>query len=392
MPQSKFPYLRQRRANKRDLAFVKLPDGRRRYLGPWGSKRSEEEYQRQLAELAASPPPPPPDRITVAEIIGRYLEHADRYYRRTDGTPTGTAENVRMFTKPLLKLYGSKRATRFDLRALKTFRDHGIRERDWSRSHANASVKVVQRIFRWATEEELLGVDAYQKLTPCIPLKKGRSPARETRPVRPVPEAHIEAVHARVSRQIRAMMDVQLLTGARSGEVVIMRTCDIDMTGPVWIYRPIFHKTDHLDGSREVYIGPRAQGILRPFLAGPVDRFLFRPIDAEHERLLRRSAARRTALSYGNVPGSNRKSQRKRQPGERYTPGTYRNAIRRACKAAGVPHWHPHQLRHNAGTSLRREFGIEVAKAVLGHRVLTATVVYAEQDAEKAVRAVEQIG
>lgn len=30
-------------------------------------------------------------------------------------------------------------------------------------------------------------------------------------------------------------------------------------------------------------------------------------------------------------------------------------------------HWHPHQLRHNAGTYIRREFGLDVARVILGH-------------------------
>jgi integrase len=29
--------------------------------------------------------------------------------------------------------------------------------------------------------------------------------------------------------------------------------------------------------------------------------------------------------------------------------------------------WPPHQLRHNAGTNIRREFGVEAARVILGH-------------------------
>ena len=34
------------------------------------------------------------------------------------------------------------------------------------------------------------------------------------------------------------MIEVQLLTGARPGEVLIMRGCDLDMTGDVWEFTP----------------------------------------------------------------------------------------------------------------------------------------------------------
>ena len=50
-----------------------------------------------------------------------------------------------------------------------------------------------------------------------------------------------------------------------------------------------------------------------------------------------------------------------------------------------VPHWHPHQLRHNAATNLRREHGIEIARIILGHRSPAITEVYAEVDHARAV-------
>ncbi len=56
-----------------------------------------------------------------------------------------------------------------------------------------------------------------------------------------------------------------------------------------------------------------------------------------------------------------------------------------------IPHWHPHQLRHNAATRLRREFGFEVARAVLGHSSPVVTEVYAELDGAKAAEAMEKV-
>jgi hypothetical protein len=34
------------------------------------------------------------------------------------------------------------------------------------------------------------------------------------------------------------MVRVELETGCRPGELVIMRACDIDMSGAVWLYSP----------------------------------------------------------------------------------------------------------------------------------------------------------
>jgi integrase len=53
-------------------------------------------------------------------------------------------------------------------------------------------------------------------------------------------------------------------------------------------------------------------------------------------------------------------------------------AERKAWRASHV--WNPHQLRHSAATRIRREFGLDAAQVVLGHRTLAVTQVYAEQD------------
>jgi len=55
--------------------------------------------------------------------------------------------------------------------------------------------------------------------------------------------------------------------------------------------------------------------------------------------------------------------------------------------------WHLHQLRHNAATLLRREFGLEAAQLALGHASVQITdAVYAERDRAKVIEVVLRIG
>ena len=54
--------------------------------------------------------------------------------------------------------------------------------------------------------------------------------------------------------------------------------------------------------------------------------------------------------------------------------------------------WHPHQLRHNAGTELRREFGIEAARLILGHSSAAITEIYAEIDRDQAKLIAGKVG
>jgi integrase len=54
--------------------------------------------------------------------------------------------------------------------------------------------------------------------------------------------------------------------------------------------------------------------------------------------------------------------------------------------------WTPHQLRHAAGTAIRKEYGIESARIILGHSTAFTTEVYAEADRLKAQEIVATIG
>src|SRR5262249_20791368 len=169
-----------------------------------------------------------------------------------------------------------------------------------------------------------------------------------------------------------------------------MRSCDIDTSGRVWIYTPPEHKTEHHGKRRQVYLGPRAQAVLKSWLRVNLAANLFSPREAMEERKARLRQDRKTPVqpSQRDRP----KPKPKRPPGERYDTASYRRAIAYGCKKAGVPRWHPHQLRHNAATKVRKEFGLDVARAVLGHSSPAVTEVYAELDSAKAAEAMEKVG
>jgi integrase len=184
----------------------------------------------------------------------------------------------------------------------------------------------------------------------------------------------------------------------------------VDRTGEVWEFRPTDHKNANRELDRVVYIGPRGQDILRPYLLRDAEAFCFSPADSEAKRRATRHEARTTPLSCGNRPGTNCKRKPRRQAGKRYTSSSYFYAIRRACdKAFPVPddlkddaeavakwqhehRWSPNQLRHALATKVRREFDIDAAKTLLGHSQLNTTGIYAEQDRRRAIEVAKMIG
>ena len=54
--------------------------------------------------------------------------------------------------------------------------------------------------------------------------------------------------------------------------------------------------------------------------------------------------------------------------------------------------WHPHRLRHNYATNVRREFGLEAAQILLGHSKADITQIYAERDMSRAATVAAKIG
>lgn len=373
-------------------AVVRL-NGRDFYLGKHGSAQSQEAYERLIAEWLAGNRRPQPTLgtgLSVSEVILAYWQHAQKHYRRKDGTSTSEVRCIRIALRPVRRLYGQTPAAEFGPLALKAVRQEMI-QAGLCRTSINQNVGRVKRMFKWAASEELVPAGAFHALQTVAGLQKGRTEAKESDPVTPVPEDHVRAVLPFVSPQIRAMVELQLLTGMRPGEVRLMRTCDLVIEGVVWTYVPGSHKTEHKGHCRVIYLGPKAQAILKPYLKLDTQAFLFSPREAMALRNAERRRNRRTPLTPSQI-GRQPKSNPKRCPGECYTVSAYAHAVEKACRKAGVPHWHPHQLRHNAATYLRKEFGVELARIILGHKTAFTTEIYAEADRQKAIDVMRQIG
>jgi len=403
--QTKVPKLRHHKATGQ--AYVVL-NGKSIFFGAYGTPDATEEYHRTIAEWMASGNQlvQSPQEITISELMAQFWTWAQGYYVRPDGSPTHEINNIRQAMRPLQALYGSTKAAEFGPRSLAAVR-HKMVKMGWCRSNTNKMVNRIRLMFRWASEQELIAASVYHGLQTLKGLPKGRSEAKETEAVKPAPVEHVKAVKPYVSRQVWALVQLQLLTGARSGELVTLRPCDIEKAGKIWLYRPAQHKTAHHGFSRTIYIGPRAQEVLQPFLERPQTSYCFSPAEAMAEFQQKRAENRTTPIHQGNKPGTNVKPKRTKKFKAHYTVTAYGHAITKAVKKAFRPegmsdeefatwkpdqHWHPHQLRHNAATFLRREFGLETARIILGHRSAAITEVYAEQDQEKALEAIGRVG
>jgi integrase len=382
--QQRVPSFRHHKATNQ--GYVEL-NGRRLYLGRYDLPQTRESYDRLIAEWLTNGRqlPVAPDERTVVELCADYWTYCQDYYRGANGRTTSTVDCIRQALKPLRRSYGSVPAAQFGPLALRAVRQVWI-DQGLARKTINSRTSEVKRLFKWGASHELIPGQTYRDLKAVEGLRAHRSGARETQPVRPVPLSSVEAIEPHVSRQVWALVQLQLLTGARGGELILMRAVDLDMGGTLWTYSPTIHKTSWQGHDRTIYIGRRAQEIIRPFLQDrPVSAYLFSPREAMEESYALRPTHRRPRQKPNPC-------KTERMLGDRYTPASYRRAITRACEKAGVPLWSPHQLRHAAATAIRREFGLDAAQAVLGHKCAKISEVYATLEAQRAAEVIAVVG
>ncbi|MFZ2875486.1 MAG: site-specific integrase, partial [Phycisphaerales bacterium] len=242
---------------------------------------------------------------------------------------------------------------------------------------------------------------------------------RDGNPVKPVDEAALQRTVAAAHPMLRAMIELQLATAMRPGELVAICGRQIHATSnpKVFTYRvdDSVNKTEHFQRERTVFIGPRGMEILRPWLYPEhPDAPIFSPRRVMAMQLDARAAARKTPL-YGarRRRGINLDCWR-----PQYDVNAYRHAINDACDRAH-PHpeisaikprrrtaaqsaelerwkrthrWHPHQLRHNAATYIAEHEAPDVAQVILGHASIVTTMRYITVPDRRAVVAALRLG
>ncbi len=321
------------------------------------------------------------------------------------GEPTTEQRDIRLSIRPLRTQFGDTIAADVKPSQLKATREAMI-DSGLCRNEVNKRFRRLVRMFAWGVEEGLIPSPVYWALKSIKSLAQGRG-VRESEPIRPVDDEVVDATLPHLAPRIRAMVAVQRLAGMRPGEVTLMRTGDIDRSGAVWTYVPARHKTQHHGKTRVIHLGPQAQEVVKPWLRADATAYLFCPREALAESRAEQRTRRKTPMT-PSQRARKPKARPKRAPREHYDTRSYYHAVlrgvlkanaaaKRAAVASGtdpieIPAWHPNQLRHNAGTKIRKAFGLDTARATLGHSSATTTEIYAELDHTKAADAMAKIG
>lgn len=362
---------------------------RPRKMAEEAAARYWEEHTRQIRRHD-------PAGVSVSELCALWAEHCREYYRGRDGRPTSMATNAVLAVRLFRDLYGNAAVAELTHADMLQLRDALVRS-GVARTTVNRRLWCVKYMMEWALDEAIIPATVKAELTQVKGVKRGRSSAPERQPVRPVDDATIAATVEHLMPNTADMVRVHRLTGMRPCELCALRWSLIDTSRLPWVYRvpPEVNKNDwrgELGQPRIVCIGPKARAILERHRDG--GDVPFSPVRAFGEYLEARRAARATPI-YGRAKGA---PPVPRVLGERWTTDAYTKTIRAACGKAKITPWGSNRLRHTFGTEVRRAFGLEAARAVLGHTgggCVTDVYTFdalADEMVRKAAPAVEALG
>jgi integrase len=187
---------------------------------------------------------------------------------------------------------------------------------------------------------------------------------------------------------LRAMIQVQRMTGMRPSEVFNMRVGDIikDADPELWHYVRKTHKTKKHIGKKRIPLGKPEQELIAPYLVGKEpESAVFSPRTAMAERNAERRAKRKTKPTPSQSARDKERASKPQRYNEFYNRFSYRQAVEHAIQKANrqlpegekIPHWTPYQLRHAAGTDTEKTEGLDKAQALLGHTSANMTKRYA---------------
>jgi integrase len=412
-PRNPVPTYRLHSPTGRAVCTVYHPDGtpHEHYLGAHGTADSRARYARLCAALL-------PGGVyvgggggaTVGGLILGYWRYAAGYYGG------GEVRSIRGAVRALREAHGDTPAAAFGPLALRAVRDAMV-AKGWSRSHCNAQVRRVVRLFKWAAGEELVPVTVHAALKTLAPLRAGKTEAREVAARKPAVPADVLAALPHLPPHARALVELLRATGMRPGEGCRLTLAQIDRTGTVWVYTVRAHKTSHRGLSRVVHLGAAAQAVIVAHLGlrgnsaenapemtqgvagqrvdlaqqlGP-DEPLFSPAKQSEERRISLRDKRKTPVQPSQR--NRKKDKPKRTPGAAYTPESVCRAVAKACRKAGVEPWSPYQLRHLVAAELRERFSLEHVRAALGHSHASMSAHYASgADARLAAEVAAAVG
>ena len=368
--------------------------GRKIYLGLYGTPESKAAYNRLLAELQENPAAIPlsngEKRVTIRELAAGFLEYAENSVNSTDYTHYQT-----VILDFLVKLYGDNFSVDdFKPRCLKLVREEMVKSCRFCRNTVNKYTRFIVTAFAFGVEHDLVLETTWRALKVVKALPKGHEGTFDHDERESVPDDVVIRTLPYMPPTLRVMVQLQRILGMRPSEIIKMRVGDIDTTrgNGLWYYIPGSYKTARYVGKIVFPLGKPEQDLIAPYLIGKTsESAVFSPRTAQEERNAEKRENRKTKIPPSQVARSEERASKPSRCGEFYIPSSYRQAIEYAIEKGNrrlpddkkIPHWYPYQLRHSASTATELAYSDEDAQALLGHRTVNMTKRYTHAQLER---------
>ncbi len=268
----------------RNLARVVI-NGQHVYLGEYDSPESWKQYAEFVERWQRGEfddgrnfptsgnvrvPDSSKPEVTIGKLTLLYWDFARNYYASRDGSENGRTGIVRTGCRLLNSHYRHIPVDEIGPLKLKSARDSLI-EKGLCRRYINDIIAQVVTMFAWGVENELVIAATLAALREVRTLRKGKTNAREPKPVDPVSDDDLNATIEAASKPISDMLRLQRLTGARPGEIRLMRKSQLAKVQSRWFLDTgDEHKTSHHGKSRVIPLNAEAVAIIGSFLFGNI--------------------------------------------------------------------------------------------------------------------------
>jgi integrase len=410
------------RPHKTGQARIKFR-GATYYLGVWGTPDSHQRYADFVERWRAgtlSAPLTVPSVPTIAALVLAWDTHAPNLLVDGNGQPTREVYCYRLSLNPLLAAHASLPVDEFTPALLDRLRQDMLAS-GLARKTVNQRVGRIRRVFSWGVTRGIVKEATAAMLDRLPGLRVPRGDALAESVVPPVPWEVVEATLPFLPPSLAAMVRVHYHGAMRSQDICRLRPGDLwRSTFPdgsplphpgVWLYLPGSletgglgpgkHKTAVHGHRREIWLGPRAQAALAPYLDKPPELPCFSPALAIREtRTALRKKDRKTPVYPWEEKARAKRDLAARLSRTPWRVDSYGHAIARACRRASAKlgrdiAWTPHQLRHAKATAVEQaggESGHRDAGLILGDRDRRVVWQYADRDRARAAQVAAALG
>ena len=345
----------------------------------------------------------PSQIITIGELLDKYSVYAEKTTRpiRSNGEHPDLqfTKRVQKFLEPYhlwpVSNFGPDDLLNVQNALAEYEYAQGKKEKRYTRRSINDTIDWIRRIWKWGMGRQLITAEQIQGLEEVKSIRMGDAKAHDNHKRARVTEEDFQKVVNAVSSVVGDMLELIWYTAMRPYEVCDIRPFDILCDDPdCWLYIPGRdqtpvgkHKTTRFERVKVIPLTQKCQEILKSRIkCFDSKEYIFSPKQAVQEFIEKNSANRKTPLSCGNRPGTNRKTHPMVKPGKKYEHHALRNACKRGCKRAGVEVFVPYDLRRTRATGTRSILGKEAAKVLLGHTKTDTTDIYLLDEVQEAMK------